>query len=63
MKVSFLSALVIFGALIIFMANSGLLTRIVLEYPLVLFIVSGVIIYTMIFLFDFIFLGNSRLTD
>ena len=63
MKVSFLSALVIFGALIIFMANSGLLTRIVLEYPLVLFIVSGVIISTMIFLFDFIFLGNSRLTD
>lgn len=61
MKISYLSALAVFGTLLVLMANSGFLTQIILQYPFFLFILSGIILYGIAFLFDFIFLGRSRL--
>lgn len=61
MKLAYLSVLAIFGAIVVQMAYSGFLTQMILQYPFFLFIISGVILYGTAFLFDFIFLGRSRL--
>ena len=42
------------------MARSGILTQVLLRYPLFLFLVSGVILYGGVLLFDFIFLVRIR---
>lgn len=58
---SYLSILAVFGALLIFMANSGFLIHMILQYPFLFIMASGVIIYSIMYLSDLIFYNNSRL--
>ena len=62
-KISFSVALVIFGLMVVLMAYSGILIQLVLKFPLFLIIISGMVIYGIAYLFDFIFLNRKRLNN
>lgn len=59
--ISALSILAVFVTLFFSLANAGVLTQIVLQYPFLLILMSGIIVYGVIILSNFVFFNRSRL--
>lgn len=63
MKFSFIVGLLILSFVIFLMAISGSLLEMILQYPFSTFVMSGVLLYGIGFLFDYVFFSNTRLRD
>ena len=62
-KISFIIGLIIFGFAIFLMGQSGFLLELILQYPSISFLLFGIVLYSLGFLFDFVFFRRTRLYD
>lgn len=62
-KISFIIGLIIFGFAIFWMVQSGFLLELIMQYPFISFFLFGILLYSLGFLFDFIFFRHTRLYD